>query len=107
MECMLQDWENYETEVVEGLRGPPDTTRRAMWDDLGFDGDIGALFQIIQNTAPRHPLDDPPIVDAILAYHNWTTQQQIHPHAAYIDPCEWHPNGLPAVHVYLHKNTTT
>ena len=77
MERILQDWTKYETEVLEGHTGPPDTTPRATRDDLVPNEDIDALAKLIRNTAPNPPLEhnyDPTIVIAPLAYHNWTTQ---------------------------------
>ena len=110
VERMLQDWTKYETEVVEGHTGPPDTTPRAAWEDLVPDGDIGALAKLVQNTAPNHPFEDnydPTIVTAILAYHSWTTKQHVHLHTASDDTCESHSIGPPALEVSLHKNTAT
>ena len=72
----MRDWPKYETEVVEGHTGPPATTSPQTWDDLVPDGDIGALAKTIQHTALGHTFDDsyePAIVNAILAYHSWTT----------------------------------
>ena len=110
VEGMLQDRTKYETEVLEGHPGPPDTASRATWDDLVPDGDIDALAKVIQNTAPSHPLEDncgPTIMTAIVAYHSWTTQQHIHLHTASDNPCEWHSMGPPALEVCLHENATT
>ena len=102
VERILQDWLKYETEVLEGHTGPPATTPSTTWDELVPDGDISRLAKVIQNKAPRQPFDDrclPAIVNAILAYHNWTTQQHLHLHSASDDPREWHPLGAPALEV--------
>ena len=85
VERMLQDWPKYETQVLEGHTGPPDTAPRTAWDHLVPDGDIGALAKFIRDTAPKHPFADkydPAIVNAILAYHSWTMQQHLHLHTA-------------------------
>ena len=104
---MLQDWPKYGTEVLEGHTQPPATTPRTTWDNLVPDGDISALPKVIQNKAPKHPFDDsfdPAIVNAILAYHSWTTQQHLNLHSASDDPREWHPIGAPALEVYLNED---
>ena len=89
MEQMLQDWPKYETKVLQGHTGPPETTPPPMWDNLVPDRDMGKLPKMIQNKAPRHPFNDnynPAIVNAILVYHSWTTQQHLHLHSACDDP---------------------
>ena len=104
---LLQDWLKYETEVLEGHTGPPDTTLRTTWDDLVPDADISALAKLIQNKAPKHLFNysyDPAMVNTITTYHSWTTQQRLHLHSASNDPCEWHPIAPPALEVYLHDD---
>ena len=98
-ERMLQDWPTYERKVLEGHTGTPATTSPTTRDDLLPDGDISALANI--------PLDDsydPDIVNAILAYHSWTTQQHVHLHSASDDPREWHPIGATPLELYLHED---
>ena len=115
VERMLQDWTKYETEGLEGQKGPPDTTARTTWDDVVRDGDIGALARTVHTTfgdcsRPDHPFgdnNDPAITNAILAYHSWSTQQSIHLHTSHDDPREWHPVGPPALEFYLHEDATT
>ena len=71
VEPMLQDRPKYETEVLDGQTGPPETTPPTTRDHLVPDGDISGLAKLIHNAAPKHPFDDsydPPIVNAILAY---------------------------------------
>ena len=112
---MLQDWTKYETEVLEGHTGPPDTTSRTTWEDVVPDGDLGALATTVCTTfkdcsRPDHPFGDnnnPAITNAILVYHSWSTQQSIHLHTPHDDPREWHPIGPPALEFYLHKDATT
>ena len=108
VECLLQDWTEYETEVLEGHTGPSDTTSRTTWDDVVADGDIGALATTVCTafedcSRPNHPIgddNDPAITNAILAYHSWSTQQSIHLHTPHDDPREWHPIGPPALEFY-------
>ena len=110
VERMLQDWPKYAKKVLQGHTGRPGTTPPTVWDDLVPHGVIGALARTIHHTAPRHPFDDsydPAIVNAILAYHSWTTQQHLLLHSASEDPREWHPIGAPALEVYLHKDAAT
>ena len=105
MERMLQDWTKYETEVLERHTGPPDAMSRTTWDDVVPDGDMGALATTVRTTfedcsRPDHPFGDdsnPAITNAILAYHSWSTQQNIHLHTLPDDPREWHPIGPPAL----------
>ena len=81
VERMLQDWTKYETEVLEGYTGPPDTTSHTTWDDVVPDGNIGALATTVRTTfkdcsKPYHPFgdhNDPAITNAILAYDSWST----------------------------------
>ena len=112
---MLQDWTKYETEVLEGHTGPPDTTSCTTWDSVVPYGDIGALATTVRTTfedcsKPDHPFGDDydrAIMDAILAYHSWSTQQSIHLHTPHDDPREWHPVGQPAPEFYQHEDATT
>ena len=72
VEPMLQDWPRYETEVLEGHTGLPDTTPHTTFDVLVPDRDISALAKLIKIWVPKHPFEDsynPAIVNAILAYH--------------------------------------
>ena len=112
---MLQDWTKYETEVLEGHTGPPDTTPCTTWDSLVPDGDIGALATTVRTpfedrSKPDHPFGedyDPAIRNAILAYQSWSTQQSIQLHTLHDNLCEWHPVGPPALEFYLHKDAAT
>ena len=69
------------------------------------DGDIGALATTVRTTfqdcsKPDHPFGDDydaTIVNAITAYHRWSTQQSLHLHTLHNGPCEWHPVGPPAL----------
>ena len=96
VERMVQDWTKYETEGLEGHTGPPDTTSRTTWDDVVPDGDIRALATTVRTafedcSRPNHPLgdnNDPAITNTILAYHSWSTQQNIHLHTLQDDPRE-------------------
>ena len=111
---MLQDWTKLETEILEGHRGPPDTTPRTTWDSVVPDRDIGppatTVPTLFEDCAkPDHPFGDnydPAITNAILAYHSWSTEQSIHLHTPRDNPREWHPVGSPALEVYLHDNAT-
>ena len=58
VERMLQDWTNYETEVLGRHTRRLDTAPCVTWDSLVPDEDIGALAKVIQNTAPSHTLED-------------------------------------------------
>ena len=115
VERMLQDWTKYETEVLEGHTGPPDTTSCTTWDNVVPDGDIRQLATTVRTTfedcsRPDHPFGDnrdPPITNAILAYHSWSTQQSIHLHTPHDDPREWHPIVPPALQFFLHEDATT
>ena len=74
------------------------------------DGDISALAKLIQRTAPKHPLEDtydPAIVNAILAYHSWTTEQRLHLHSASDIARKWHPIGPPALGAHLYEDAAT
>ena len=114
VERMLQDWTKYETEILEGHTGPPDTTSRTTWDDVVPNGDIGALATTVCTTfddcsrpdLPFEDNNDPAITNAILAYHSWSTQQSIHLDDPHDDPREWHPVGPPALEYYLHEDAT-
>ena len=86
----------------------PDPPRT--WDDLVPKGDMGALAETIRRTTPRHPFIngyEPAMVNGILAYHSWTTQQHLHLHSASDDAREWHPIGAPALVVYVHEDAAT
>ena len=114
VERMLQDWTNYGTEILEGHRGPPDTTPRTTWDSVVPDRDIGAPATTGRTpfedcSKPDHPFGDdydPAITNAILAYHSWSIKQSIHVHTPPDDPRVWHPVWPPALEVYLHENAT-
>ena len=96
LERMLQDSTKYETEVLEGHTGPPDTTSRTTRDYVVPDRDIGALATTVRTTfedcsRPDHPFgdnNDASITNAILASHSWSTQQSIHLHTPQDDPRE-------------------
>ena len=115
MERMLQDWTKYKTEVLEGHTGAQDATSRTTWDDVVPDGDIGALATTVHKkfedcSRPDHPFGDnsnPAIKNAILAYHSWSTQQNLHLHCPHDDPRKWHPIGLPPLEFYLHEDAAT
>ena len=112
VEHMLQDWTKYETEVLGGHTGPPGATSRTTCDDIVPDGDIGALATTVRATfgdgsRTDHPFGDnrnPAIMNAILAYYSWSTQQSIHLDTPHDDPHEWHPIGPPALEFYLHED---
>ena len=78
---MLQDWTKYETEILEGHTGAPDTTPRTEWDSVVPDRDIGGLATTVRTpfedrSKPDHPFGDnydPAIRNAIPAYHSWST----------------------------------
>ena len=99
VERMLQDWTKYETEVLEGHTGPPDTTSHTTWDGVVPDRDMGALATTVRTTfkdgsRPDHPFgdnNDAAITNGILAYHSWSTQQSIHLQTLHHDPRKWHP----------------
>ena len=115
LERMLQDWTKYETEVLEGHTGQPDTTCRTPWDDVVPDGDIGALATTVRTmfedcSRPDHPFgddNDPTITNAILAYHSSSTQHSINLRTRHNNPRQWHPVGPPALEFYLHEDATT
>ena len=115
VERMLQDWTKYETEILEGHTGPPDTTSRTTWDSVVPDRDIGELATTVQTpfedrSKPEYPFGDDydsAITNAILAYHSWSTQQSIHLHTPHDDPREWHTVGPPGLEFYLHEDAVT
>ena len=45
-------------------------------------------------------------MNAIPAYHSWTTEQNIHFHTWSDSSREWRPIGPPTLEVYLHENAT-
>ena len=99
---MLQDWTKYETEILDGHTGPPDTTPRTTWDS------VRSPFEDSSRPDQRCGDDyDAAITNCILAYHSWSIQQSIQLHSPHDDPGEWHPVGPTALEVYLHENTTT
>ena len=58
VESMPEDWKKYETDILEGHRGPQNTTAPMAWDDRVPNGDIGGLATAVQQTEPSHPFDD-------------------------------------------------
>ena len=78
---MLQEWTKYQTKILEGHTGRPDTTPRTTWDSVVPDGGIGALATTVQTLfkdrlKPDHPFGDnydPAIIKNILAHHSWST----------------------------------
>ena len=111
---MLQDWTKYETEVLKGHTGPPDTSSRTTWDNVVSEGDIETLATTVRTmfedcSRPDHSFGDdydPAITNAILACHSQGTQQRINLRTPHDKPREWHPVGPPALEFYLHEEAT-
>ena len=55
VEGMLQDWTKYESEVLEGHTGPPDTTSCTTWDNIVPAVDIGALATVPRSKTAQGP----------------------------------------------------
>ena len=82
MERILQDLTKYETEILEGHTGPPDTMPCTTWDSVVPGGDIRSLAATVRtpledDSNPNHPFEDdydPAITNAMLAYPSWSDQ---------------------------------